>query len=40
MLAYTDQLAETLHEHAVLATPDVAQALGLDALIIVSPITL
>lgn len=32
LLAYTSQPAEVLHEHAALATPDVAQALGLEAL--------
>lgn len=32
LLAYTDQPAEALHEHAALATPDVAQALGLESL--------
>ncbi|MCF7979080.1 MAG: type I-E CRISPR-associated protein Cas6/Cse3/CasE [Chromatiaceae bacterium] len=32
LLAYTDQPLEVLSEQAMLATPDVAQALGLDTL--------
>lgn len=32
LLAYTEQPPETLRDHAALATPEVAQALGLDHL--------
>ena len=32
LLAYTEQLPDTLRDHAALATPEVAQALGLDHL--------